>query len=623
MKRRDTLALGAAAGLGVAWSAQAQTQAQGGPAPGRLPTERVQPQRVLRYAFQIAETGFDPAQISDTYSRTVTSHLFEALYAFDHLARPARVLPLTAEGPPEVDGEFRRWTVKVRPGIYFADDAAFKGARRELVAADFVFSFKRFADPAVKSPFWATVEDLKFLGLAELRKQALASKRPFDYDQPIAGLRVVDRYTLQFQLEEPRPRFLDTLAISDLYGAVAREVVQFYGDKIAEHPVGTGPFRLASWRRSSQIVLERNPGYRERLWQAHPAADDAEGQAIAARLRGRRVPLLDRVEISIIEEVQPRWLSFLNGQADFLDRLPAEFVDVAMPGGRVAPHLAKQGIKGRRVLVSDVVMTYYNMEDPVVGGYTPEKVALRRALNLAIDLDREIRLLRRGMAIPAQSPVMPHLSGYDPAFKSENSDFDPARARALLDLYGYVDRDGDGWRELPDGRPLQLAYATQPDQNSRQLDELWQKNMQAIGVRMVFKPAKWPENLKAARAGKLQMWGVASAATGGDGQMMLTRYYGPQAGLQNLARFSLPAFDAIHQRMTRMPDGPERLALFDQAKRLAIAYAPYKLHCHRYVADLMVAGVVGYRRPAFWNGWWHLVDMETPTAGAGAAGAAA
>jgi ABC-type transport system substrate-binding protein len=346
------------------------------------------------------------------------------------------------------------------------------------------------------------------------------------------------------------------------------------------------------------------------LWDAQPAADDAEGQAIAAQLRGRRVPLLDRVEISIIEEGQPRWLSFLNGEADLLDRVPAEFIDMAMPGGVIAPNLAKQGVRGRRVLTSDIVMTFYNMDDPVVGGLAPEKVALRRALNLAVDLDREIRLVRRGMAIPAQSPVMPHLSGYDPAFKSENSDFDPARARALLDLYGYVDRDGDGWRELPDGRPLVLAYATQPDQQNRQLNELWQRNMEAIGVRIEFKTAKWPENLKAARAGKLQMWGVASAATGGDGMGMLTRYYGPQAGLQNLARFRLPAFDAIHERMTQIPDGPERLALFDRAKRLAVAYAPYKLHCHRYQADLMAPGLIGYRRPAFWNTWWHLVDME-------------
>jgi hypothetical protein len=104
---------------------------------------------------------------------------------------------------------------------------------------------------------------------------------------------------------------------------------------------------------------------------------------------------------------------------------------------------------------------------------------------------------------------------------------------------------------------------------------------------IVFKTAKWPENLKAARAGKLQMWGVASAS-GGDGQGMLTRYYGPQAGNQNLARFKLPALRRdLRQADTVLPDGPERLALFDQAKKLAIAYAPYKLHVHRYVADMM------------------------------------
>ena len=81
------------------------------------------------------------------------------------------------------------------------------------------------------------------------------------------------------------------------------------------------------------------------------------------------------------------------------------------------------------------------MDDPVVGGLAPEKVALRRALSLAYDASREIRLVRRGQAVPAQSPVMPGTRGYDPAFRSSMSAYDPARARALLDLYGYVRAD--------------------------------------------------------------------------------------------------------------------------------------------------------------------------------------
>jgi ABC-type transport system substrate-binding protein len=603
MKRRQTLALAAALAAGPSLATATREPRPAAPAGATG-------QRVLRYAFPIAESGFDPAQISDTYSRIITGHIFEALYGYDHLARPAQFVLLTAAAMPETSDDFRIWTMKLRPGIFFADDPAFKGKQRELVAQDYVYAFKRYADPKVKSPLWASMENRKILGLNALRQRALDSKTPFDYDTPIEGLRALDRFTLQMKLEEPMPRLTEMLAVSDLFGGVAREVCDFYGDKIAEHPVGTGPFRLAQWRRSSLIALERNPGYRERTWQADPAPDDAEGQAIAAKLRGRRLPLLDRVEVSIIEEQQPRWLSFLNGQADFIDRLPNDFIDVAMPGGTVAPNLARQGVRGQRVLTSDVTMTYYNMEDPVIGGLQPERVALRRAMNLAVDLEREIRTVRRGMAVPAQSPVMPHLSGYDPKFKSENSDHDPAKARALLDLYGYVDRDGDGWRERPDGSPLVLEGATQPDQLSRQLNELWQKNMNAIGIRIVFKTAKWPENLKAARAGKLQMWGVASGASGGDGQGMLMRYFGKQAGQQNLARFKLEAFDAIHEKLTVLPDGPERLALFERAKRLAIAYAPYKLHVHRIVADMMWPAMVGYRRPLYWNEWWHMVDVD-------------
>ncbi len=596
MKRRHTLALAAAATLPLPPAPAASKAAANG-------------LRTLRYAFPVAESNFDPAQISDTYSRTVTCHIFEALYGYDHLARPAKIVPLVADGMPEVSDDFRTWTFTVRKGIFFADDPAFKGAKREVVAADFAYAIKRYADPAVKSPLWASVENWRVLGLAALRKEALERKAAFNYDAPVAGLRVLDRQRLQLQFEEPRPRFVESMALSDLFGAVAREVVEFYGDKIGEHPVGSGPFRLAQWRRSSLIVLEKNPAYRERLWESSPAPDDAEGQAIAAKLRGKKLPLVDRVEISIIEETQPRWLAFVGGQHDLIDRLPNEFINLAMPAGKVAPNLARQGVRGQLTLVSDITFTYFNMDDPVVGGLEPHKVALRRAIGLATDLEREIRLVRFGMAIPAQSPVMPHLSGYDPKFKSEMSEYNPAKAKALLDLHGYVDRDGDGWRELPDGRPLLLEIATQPDQQSRRMNELWKKNMDAIGIRIEFKPAKWPENLKAGRAGKLQMWALASSASGGDGQGMITRYYGPQSGNQNIARFKFKPLDDLHDRMTVLPDGPERLKLFEEAKRIAVAYMPYKLHVHRIVADLTHAGVVGYRRPLFWNEWWHMVDV--------------
>ena len=568
------------------------------------------PPKVLRYAFPIAETGFDPAQLTDLYSRIITAHIFDGLYTYDHLARPFKIVPNVAEGMPESSEDFRTWTIRIRPGIYFQDDPAFEGKRRELVAQDFVYTIKRFADPRWKAPAWASIAELKIVGLQALRDAALKNKTPFDYDREIDGLRTLDRYTLQFRLEEGRPRFIQTFAGGDLYGAVAREVVEKYGDQIVAHPVGTGPFRLKNWRRSSKIVLERNPGYREHVYDAQPNADDAEGQAMLAKFKGRRLPMIDQVEISIIEEQQPRWLAFQNRQQDMLERLPNEFVNIAIPNGRMAPNLAKAGIKMERMLNSDVTITLYNMESPVVGGYTPEKIALRRALNLAVNVEQEIRLERRGQAIPAHSPIVPNTVGYDPAFRSENGLYSPARAKALLDLAGYKDVDGDGWREQPDGKPLVIEVATQPDQASRRLDELMRKDYAAVGVRIEFKPAKWPENLKAARAGKLMVWRVGSSAAAPDGQPALDRMASVHVGGQNLARFRNEQFDAIYNRMRVLPDGPERLALFNDAKRIAVAYAPYKSSVHRILTDLMQPWVYGYRRPPYWQHWWQYVDID-------------
>ena len=211
---------------------------------------------VLRVLFEAAETGFDPAQVSDLYSNRVNSHIFEALLGYDPLAMPVRLVPLTAEAMPEVSADFTTWTVRLQRGIRFADDPAFQGQPRELVAADYVYSFKRIYDPATKSPAYTTLEEEGLLGLQALRDRALRDKRPFDYRSEVEGLRALDRYTLQFKLAKARPRFATTLA-SITFAALAHEVVDAYGGDIMAHPVGTGPYRLKSWRRSSRIVLER------------------------------------------------------------------------------------------------------------------------------------------------------------------------------------------------------------------------------------------------------------------------------------------------------------------------------------------------------------------------------
>jgi ABC-type transport system substrate-binding protein len=569
--------------------------------------------KVLRTAFRIAETGFDPAQISDLYSRTVAAAIFDAPLQWEYLARPVRWRANTLVAPPEVSGDFKTFTFRIKPGIYFHDDPAFKGQRRELVAQDYVYSIKRFYDPRWKAANLYILENYKIIGLSELRKKVLETKQPFAYDTEVEGLRALDRYTLQIKLADSFPRFLDDMTDGSFTGAMAREVVEAYGDAIMEHPVGTGPFMLKrdEWKRASKIVLVRNPNYRDEFYDEQAPADDALAQAAVARLKGRKLPIIDRVEISIIEENQPRWLAFLNGELDVIEEVPIDFAGTALPNGKLAPNLQKRGLHMVRYATVDIGYSYFAMEHPVVGGYEPHKVALRRALSLAMDVDKEIRLVRRGQAIPAQGPVAPGSWPYDPTFKTAMSRFDRGDAKALLDLYGYVDRDGDGWREQPDGSPLRLEMNTQSDNQSRQLAEQWQKNMDAIGVRIGFKINKWPENLKASRAGKLMMWQVNWRSGTPDSDTFLALGYGPNKGQSNHSRFDLPAFNALYEKQRILPNGPEREAVIKEAAKLMVAYMPYKMHVHRIWTELAHPWVSGFHRNPFLRESWKWMDIDT------------
>jgi len=564
--------------------------------------------KVLRYALNTAETGFDPPRVSDQSSIRVLAHIFESPLTYDELARPVRLVPLVAAAMPEVDDEFRRFVFTIRPGIFFADDPAFGGRPRELVAADFVYTIKRFYDPALRSEWLYQWENAGLLGLSELRRRVLASKAAFPYDEEVPGLRALDRHRFEVRLARPAPRLADHFASRTLAGAVAREVIERYADDPQAHPVGTGPFMLREWRRASRIVLVRNPRFREQRFAGRPAPDDAPAQAEARRLQGARAPLVDRIELDVVEESQPRWLAFLNGEHDAV-AVPSDLSALAVPDGQPAPYLARRGIRHEREVASSVAHTFFNFDNPVVGGYGPDKVALRRAIALAYDSAEEIRVARGGQGLPAQSMIPPDCYGAEPALATEMSRPSPARARALLEMHGYVDRDGDGFRETPAGERLELRIAFPPDQRSRRISELWLKRMRAVGLRTRFEVAPFGELIRRSLAGQLMMWGF-SWQGGPDGDFFLGLAYGPNADQSNDARFRLAAFDRLYERQRVLPDGPERLALMHRATRLMLAYVPYIAHLHEITNDLAHPHVRGALRHPFNQDWWRWIDVD-------------
>ncbi len=565
------------------------------------------PGKVLRVTFPIAETGFDPQATSDLYSGHVQRAIFEPLYAYDYLARPYRLVPNTASALPEISSDGRTWTIRIKPGIHFADDPAFKGRKRELTAHDYVFAWKRLLDPRMRSPYlWYL--DGKLVGAERVLAAAKAAGK-LDYDAEIEGLRALDRHTLQVKLVEPDYILMGYMAHAAM-SAIAREVVEAYGDAsgwVMANPVGTGPFRLAEWRRGQKIVLEANPGFREEYF---PTAGEPADAATIARMTGKRLPQVGRVEVSIIEESNPQLLAFNSGELDYAN-VPPDLIPNALDGGnRLKGYYAEQGVRHWRITQPALTYTYFNMEDPVVGGYAPEKVALRRAIVMGFNVRELIDVWFQGQAMEANQPIPPVVSGHVGGEVGGAVPHDPQLARELLDRFGYRDRDGDGFRELPDGKPLALVMGSATSGRDRARDELWKKSMTRIGIRIDFLVQKWPDLLKMGRAGKLQMWPVGWITQYNEGDAFMQLLYSRNIGQSNYSRFALPGYDELYRQTKRRPAGPERTALYRKMSELVNAYNPWDLGVWRIENTLVRPWVDGYKKHAFHEHAWKFYDLD-------------
>lgn len=570
------------------------------------------PRKVVRTAYPSAESKLDPAAESDEASGSISHAIFDPMLAYDFLARPARLVGSTAALPEITDGG-ATFTLRIRPGIFFAPDPAFGGKPRELTAHDYVYSIKRLFDPKLRSQ-WLFLVEGKILGADEAMKAAKESGR-FDYDRPIDGLQAPDRYTVRIRLANPDYSFPYVLAMPAT-AALAREVVERYGDDISHHPVGTGPYRIAEWVKGSRVVLEANPGYREEVFDGDPGPD-AASRAIHARLEGKRLPIVGRIEIHIVDEAQPRWLAFLNGEHDYIRPLPEDFANIALPGGSLAPNLAKTGIYVTPDEVAYTTYTTFNTADTIdgkpnsIGGFAPERVAVRRAIGMGYRIDEQMAILDKGQSVRAHTPLPPAVSGHDPDFVSPTLEYNPARAKALLDMFGYVDRDGDGYREAPDGSRFSFDHASVPTLRERQRNELWKKSMDAIGLRVTFgKVEKLPELRKQAQHGRVQSFSYGWIADFPDGENFLQLLWKGSIGQVNYAMFDHPEYNALYQRIKRMPDSPARNALIARMVKLILVYSPWLVETFKAQKILVQPWVLGYKKHPFGHEPWKYLDVD-------------
>ena len=423
------------------------------------------------------------------------------------------------------------------------------------------------------------------------------------------GLETPDRYTLRIRLKDTDYNLSYILA-HEPTSAVAREVIDAYRDESGRamaNPVGTGPYRLKQWMRSSKIVLEANPDYRGFTWDFK--SDDPDDQPLIAQMKGKKMPQVGRIEVSIIEEDQARLLAFQNGELDLMD-LGGPLAPNVLDGGKLKPEFVKKGIQLSRIVDPSTVYVYWNMQDPIVGGLTKDKIALRRAMAMAYNVDDEINVIRNGQAVALEYPIPPGVVGHDPNYRSPVR-YDPALANQLLDSFGYK-TGADGWRNLPDGKPFTIRYASRPDSLARQLDELWKKALDSIGVRMEVQKDKFPELLKLERQCKLMMRTASWIADYPDADNFMQLLYGKNIGQNNNGCAKIPEYDKLYEQSIRMPDSPERNRIYHDMARIIEVYAPWRLDTATYRNMLIQSRVQGYKKHPILHAEWAYVDVAKP-----------
>lgn len=524
-------------------------------------TYAADPSKVLRLATSDIDT-LDPHQLQDTYSRDVASVIFEAMYQWSYLERPPVAVPRTAAGKPEISADGRTWTIRLQPGIHFTDDPAFGGKKRELTAEDYVYSVKRSLDPNLRGGGDPSITDL-IVGMRALVDAARKPGARMDYDAPVEGLRAIDRFTLQFKFTGVNYPVATSVVMTD---AVAREVVAAAGGDIQARVVGTGPYRLAEWQRGTRVVLTANPDYRT---LSFPESSDPAVADVVRTMRGRQLPAIGRVELSVIDEQPVRVLEFDRGKLDAVN-LRGEAVGPLLKNGEILPALTARGIRRIPYVTNSVRALYVNMDGPVLGGMTRERIALRRAISLAIDVDTLIKVVYSGQAVPANQVMPPGLSGHDAQWPPR--EYDPALAAALLDRMGYGKRDAQGFRTSPDGKPLTVVLTIFTGNVWREIQTLLKKNLDSLGVRLDFRNVPTQDLFKEAAQGKfmLNIHGRSATPNG----LLFQELYGPAPPEQNESRFRHPQYDRALEAFLRADNDTDRMREARTMIAIAHYYAP-------------------------------------------------
>jgi len=547
-------------------------------------------QMVIYSALSSKVRGLDPADIGDTTSSSVASQIFESLYQYHYLKRPYQLIPQLAESMPQVSDDGLTYRIKIKKGVYFADDECFEnGEGRELVAEDFIYSWKRIADINLRSKNW-WIFDGRIVGLDEFREytKTCEDSEDVDYTRRVEGLYAPDKYTLVIKLKKPWHQIKYLLAHLPT-AAVAKEAVEYYGKDIINHPVGTGPYKLKTWHRGSYIDLVKNPDFHKEFYPTEgEKGDKAKGLLKDA---GKRLPLNERIVMMIVQETPPYWFLFLKGKFDVSGIPKDNFSEAIDQRGTLTEKMEKLGIKLKTFRDPSTYWLGFNMEDEVLGNNKP----LRQAISCAVDKRKYIELFTNNRGETAHGFIPPLMKAYNPEIKNFTAtNYNPKKAKRLVE---EAEKIHGG--ELPE---LTLS-APGTDVTSRQRGEFLQRCLNRVGLKVKINYMDWPTFQNKVKSKSAQMFMLGWVGDYPDAENFLQLFYSKnESPGPNNFNYSNPEFDKIYEKARIMRDCPERTKLYRKAEEIVLRDYPAVFIMHGVAYILQHDWLHNYKPHAFGYG---------------------
>lgn len=515
----------------------------------------------LNVAVAANVKGLDPIYAADSYSNLVTAQIYEGLLSYEYLKRPYELKPNLAEAMPTISADGLTYTFKIKKGIFFQDHAVFpNGKGREVVAADFVYSWKRLSDPRNSADgFW--IFDGKIKGLNEWAELVKAGKA--NEDTPIEGFQAPDNQTLIIKLTTPYTQLLSVLAMPYSF-AVPKEAAIKYGKDLINNPVGSGPFKLVKWVRNSKITLEKNPNYHDVFYPTQGEPTDAQMGFL--KDAGKKLPFVDKLVFTELTEDQPRWQNFMRGNFEYLS-IPNDNFSTVIKDNKLMSDIEAKGYKLSVSPSLDCSYIGFNMKDSLLG----QNKLLRKAMAMAFDGDEFIKKFRNDRGVRAQGPIPPGIDSYELNFKNSNQGHQIEKAKELLKQAGF-----------PEGKGLpEISFETVSDSKTRQQAEFFIQNMAQIGIKIKISANSWPQLQDKIKSAQAQMFQISWAADYPDAQNFFQLFYSKNASPgPNDTAFSNPDFDAIYEKSLKTTSASERIALYKKMRDVVVEESPWIFNSH-------------------------------------------